>query len=82
VCLLESRWSVHRDGAVWSCLEERVIARGEGHRSWVNVVSFDAYTTNVSDNMSLDSDDEGGYCNGNNGNGNGNGNGGTQHVLR
>ena len=46
---------------VWSCLEERVIARGEGHRSWVNVVSFDAYTTNVSDDVSLDSDDEG-YC--------------------
>ena len=43
---------------VWSCLEERVIARGEGHRSWVNVVSFDAYTTHVSDRLSIDSDDE------------------------
>ncbi|XP_065661867.1 dystrophia myotonica WD repeat-containing protein [Hydra vulgaris] len=43
---------------VWSCHEQQVIARGEGHRSWVNVVSFDAYTTQVKDQMSLNSDDE------------------------
>jgi len=30
--------------------------------------------------MSLDSDDEGGYCNGNSGNGNGNGNGGRKSI--
>ena len=43
---------------IWSFFEQRVIARGEGHRSWVNVVSFDTYTTQVSDNYSIDSDDE------------------------
>lgn len=42
---------------VWSCLEERVIARGEGHRSWVNVVAFDAHMTQVGDDRA-DSDDE------------------------
>ena len=32
---------------IWSFHEQRVVARGEGHRSWVNVVSFDAYTTHA-----------------------------------
>lgn len=30
---------------VWSVLEKRVVARGQGHRSWVSVVAFDPYTT-------------------------------------
>uniref|UniRef100_A0A8C4XHK9 DM1 locus, WD repeat containing n=1 Tax=Erpetoichthys calabaricus TaxID=27687 RepID=A0A8C4XHK9_ERPCA len=34
---------------VWSFAEGRVIARGHGHKSWVNVVAFDPYTTNLED---------------------------------
>ena len=30
---------------VWSLSERRVVARGEGHKSWVTVVAFDPYTT-------------------------------------
>ncbi|XP_037807449.1 WD repeat-containing protein 20 [Lucilia sericata] len=30
---------------VWSFHERRVVARGQGHRSWVSVVAFDPYTT-------------------------------------
>lgn len=30
---------------VWSFYERRVVARGQGHRSWVSVVAFDPYTT-------------------------------------
>lgn len=43
---------------VWSFLEQRVIARGQGHRSWVNVVSFDPYTTNIDGGTIDDSDEE------------------------
>ena len=32
---------------VWSFHEKRVVCRGEGHKSWVNVVAFDPYTTSV-----------------------------------
>lgn len=31
---------------MWSLQERRVVARGQGHRSWVSVVAFDPYTTN------------------------------------
>lgn len=34
---------------VWSLHERRVVARGQGHRSWVSVVAFDPYTTSYSD---------------------------------
>ena len=34
---------------VWSFQEKRVVCRGQGHRSWVNVVSFDPYTTSFDD---------------------------------
>lgn len=30
---------------VWSFLEKRVVARGVGHHSWINVVAFDPYTS-------------------------------------
>lgn len=30
---------------VWSVSERRVVARGQGHRSWVSVVAFDPYTS-------------------------------------
>ncbi|KAM9036905.1 dystrophia myotonica WD repeat-containing protein isoform 2-T2 [Sarcophilus harrisii] len=30
---------------VWSFTEARVVARGHGHKSWVNAVAFDPYTT-------------------------------------
>ena len=30
---------------IWSFSEKRVVARGEGHKSWVTVVAFDPYTT-------------------------------------
>lgn len=33
---------------VWSLHERRVVARGQGHRSWVSVVAFDPYTTSYS----------------------------------
>ncbi|KAK7086205.1 WD repeat-containing protein 20 [Halocaridina rubra] len=34
---------------IWSFQEKRVVARGQGHKSWVTVVAFDAYTTLYSD---------------------------------
>uniref|UniRef100_A0A8C1Y5M9 DM1 locus, WD repeat containing n=1 Tax=Cyprinus carpio TaxID=7962 RepID=A0A8C1Y5M9_CYPCA len=34
---------------VWSFAESRVVARGHGHKSWVNVVAFDPFTTNLED---------------------------------
>lgn len=33
---------------VWSLNERRVVARGQGHRSWVSVVAFDPFTTSYS----------------------------------
>ncbi|XP_058128699.1 WD repeat-containing protein 20 [Anopheles ziemanni] len=39
---------------VFSLHEQRVVARGQGHRSWVSVVAFDPYTTSYS---TLDGDD-------------------------
>ncbi|KAK7793633.1 hypothetical protein R5R35_004862 [Gryllus longicercus] len=49
---------------VWSFQERRVVARGQGHRSWVSVVAFDPYTTSYSEpdstvDFSGGSDDEG-----------------------
>lgn len=32
---------------VWSFLEKRVVARGQGHHSWVSVVAFDPFTTSL-----------------------------------
>lgn len=47
---------------VWSFHERRVVARGQGHRSWVSVVAFDPYTTSYGDQDAVDfsggSDDE------------------------
>uniref|UniRef100_A0A8D2LHD3 DM1 locus, WD repeat containing n=1 Tax=Varanus komodoensis TaxID=61221 RepID=A0A8D2LHD3_VARKO len=37
---------------VWSFAEGRVIARGHGHKSWVNAVAFDPYTTSTEDEES------------------------------
>lgn len=37
---------------VWSFHERRVVARGQGHRSWVSVVAFDPYTTSYSESGS------------------------------
>ncbi|CAF95877.1 unnamed protein product, partial [Tetraodon nigroviridis] len=34
---------------VWSFAESRVVARGHGHKSWVNVVAFDPFTTSLED---------------------------------
>lgn len=39
---------------VWSFVEKRVVCRGRGHTSWVNVVAFDPYTTIVSDGEAFD----------------------------
>ena len=36
---------------VWSLAEKRVIARGQGHKSWVNVVTFDSYMTIYKDSV-------------------------------
>lgn len=47
---------------VWSLPQKRVIARGQGHKSWVSVVAFDPYTTTVKEyNDSNTSDDESRY---------------------
>ena len=48
---------------VWSFHERRVVARGQGHRSWVSVVAFDPYTTSYGEqdstvDFSGGSDDE------------------------
>lgn len=34
---------------VWSLGERRVVARGQGHRSWVSVVAFDPYVATLSE---------------------------------
>jgi hypothetical protein len=34
---------------IWSFAGQRVVCRGSGHRSWVNGVSFDAFTTTIVD---------------------------------
>jgi WD40 repeat protein len=49
---------------VWSFHERRVVARGQGHRSWVSVVAFDQFTTTTigpdsdANEFSAGSDDE------------------------
>lgn len=32
---------------IWSFLDKQIIARGQGHHSWINVVSFDPFTSSV-----------------------------------
>lgn len=53
---------------VYSFHEKRVVVRGQGHRSWVSVVSFDLYNLaygDVPDGLDFSgSDDEGSSCNG------------------
>ncbi|XP_067680675.1 WD repeat-containing protein 20-like [Haliotis asinina] len=39
---------------VWSFQEKRVVCRGQGHKSWVNVVAFDTYTSIVCDEEDCD----------------------------
>ncbi|XP_051520949.1 WD repeat-containing protein 20-like [Myxocyprinus asiaticus] len=39
---------------VWSFAESRVVARGHGHKSWVNVVAFDPFTTNLEDDEPME----------------------------
>jgi len=46
---------------VYSFAERRVVARGQGHRSWVSVVAFDPYTTFSSWDTNDFSDDENQY---------------------
>jgi WD repeat-containing protein 20 len=46
---------------VYSFNERRVVARGQGHRSWVSVVAFDPYTTLSSWDQNDFSDDENQY---------------------
>ncbi|XP_031565691.1 WD repeat-containing protein 20-like isoform X2 [Actinia tenebrosa] len=43
---------------VWSFFERRVIARGQGHQSWISVVAFDPYTTSFSGDGRVDESDE------------------------
>lgn len=44
----------------WSTSQKRVVARGQGHKSWVSVVTFDPFTTSITDGEAADnlSDDE------------------------
>ncbi|GLD52809.1 WD repeat-containing protein 20 [Lates japonicus] len=39
---------------VWSFAESRVVARGHGHKSWVNVVAFDPFTTSLEDDEPME----------------------------
>uniref|UniRef100_A0A8C6GFQ1 DM1 locus, WD repeat containing n=1 Tax=Mus spicilegus TaxID=10103 RepID=A0A8C6GFQ1_MUSSI len=41
---------------VWSFTEGRVVARGHGHKSWVNAVAFDPYTTRAEEAASPSAD--------------------------
>ncbi|KAL7646443.1 UNVERIFIED_CONTAM: hypothetical protein RMT77_003356 [Armadillidium vulgare] len=41
---------------VWSFHEKRVVARGQGHKSWVTVVAFDPYTTVYADDLDCTED--------------------------
>lgn len=46
---------------VWSFYEKRVVARGQGHHSWVSVVAFDPFTTSLgycANDAGCGSDDE------------------------
>ncbi|CAG2102690.1 unnamed protein product [Medioppia subpectinata] len=43
---------------VWSFGEKRVVARGQGHKSWVSVVTFDPFTTSYSENFDLSGSEE------------------------
>ncbi|XP_074647500.1 WD repeat-containing protein 20-like [Tubulanus polymorphus] len=46
---------------VWSFHERRVVCRGAGHKSWVNAVTFDCYTTSTAgENVDPGSDFSGG----------------------
>ena len=40
---------------VWSFQQKRIVARGQGHRSWITVVAFDPYTTLYSSSSSSSS---------------------------
>ncbi|XP_071833511.1 WD repeat-containing protein 20-like isoform X2 [Apostichopus japonicus] len=45
--------------SIWSFHEKRVVGRGRGHNSWVSVVSFDPFTTEVlPHNMDVYASDE------------------------
>lgn len=44
---------------IWSFSESKVVARGQGHRSWVSVVAFDPYTSCIFESdEAAGSDDE------------------------
>ena len=43
---------------VWSLPQKRVIARGQGHKSWVSVVAFDPYTTTVKQSHDSNASDD------------------------
>lgn len=43
---------------VWSFTEGRVVARGHGHKSWVNAVAFDPYTTRAEESAAASGDGE------------------------
>ncbi|ELW71129.1 Dystrophia myotonica WD repeat-containing protein [Tupaia chinensis] len=43
---------------VWSFTEGRVVARGHGHKSWVNAVAFDPYTTRAEEAAAASGDGE------------------------
>lgn len=43
---------------VWSFAEKRVVARGQGHKSWVSVVTFDPFTTSYSEHFDLSGSEE------------------------
>ncbi|OTF74786.1 hypothetical protein BLA29_009532, partial [Euroglyphus maynei] len=42
---------------VWSLQDKRVIARGQGHKSWVNSVRFDPFMTDTK-NSNIDHDED------------------------
>lgn len=43
---------------IWSMVQKRVVARGQGHKSWVSVITFDPYTTSSTSDFNSDHDED------------------------
>lgn len=43
---------------IWSMVQKRVVARGQGHKSWVSVITFDPFTTSSTSDLNGDNDDD------------------------
>ena len=43
---------------IWSMAQKRVVARGQGHKSWVSVIAFDPFTTSTPSDIEDDDDED------------------------